>query len=235
MRPLRSTTPPSCLAWPARADGFELQICPGSRWAPGSTNSSPVARIATVGRSEHSAAERPRLASTPRAAGRSTSPAAITEAPAATSSPRRLMLAPGFEGDTVTIPPSSSVRSTGTTASVPAGTGAPVEIRTAVPGASVVEAGAPARASSITSRAPSALGGTAKPSIAELSKGGTSTGLRTSSRSTRPSAASSGTLSPPRVRATVSTRRRASPIPINSATRAMFSPRRGCGRSGPAS
>jgi hypothetical protein len=64
---------------------------------------------------------------------------------------------------------------------------------------------------------------TANPSIAELSKGGTSMALVTSSASTRPSADPSATgSSPSRVTAS-STRRRASSIAISSLTGAIFS------------
>jgi hypothetical protein len=68
------------------------------------------------------------------------------------SSPARRMFAPGRAPSTRTLPsPAGSVRSTGTTASAPSGTGAPVEIATATPGLAGSAAGWPARDSPRTS------------------------------------------------------------------------------------
>ena len=94
-------------------------------------------------------------------------------------------------------PPSAS--STGTTASAPGGIGAPVMIRTAVPGST---AGSDAIAGRDLAGQRAACPGasaarTAKPSIAELANGGTSTAATTfGSTSTRPTASASGTVSP---------------------------------------
>ena len=93
-----------------------------------------------------------------------------------------------------TAPSRRRVSSTRTTASAPAGIAAPVEIAQASPAPTVTPAGAPARDSSTTrssTPAPLSAARTAKPSIAELSNGGTSPGARTSSASTRPSASAS--------------------------------------------
>ena len=108
-----------------------------------------------------------------------------------------------------------SVRSTGTTANVPGGTTAPVEIWHAVPGASAPEAGAPARDSPSIVRVAASPAGTANPSIAEASNGGRSSPAATSSASTRPSASASCTCSEPRGWTAARTRSRASSIEIS--------------------
>ena len=84
--------------------------------------------------------------------------------------------------------------------------------------------GCPARASPTTSSSAAGPATTAKPSIAELSKGGTSSVLVTSSASTRPSAGVQRHRLVPEPRVTASsTRRRASSIVIRSLTGAIFS------------
>ncbi len=102
-----------------------------------STISSPLARKATRGRRGTSSRAAPIDASTPISAGPIAVPAASSSSPSRKSSPRRrtffipsraLLIA------TRAVPP--SVSSTRITVSVPAGTGAPVMTRTAVPGAS---------------------------------------------------------------------------------------------------
>ncbi len=77
------------------------------------------------------------LASTPSAAGPSTAPGESRVLPARMSSPAPRMLLPSSRAGTVTTPSRSSVTSTWTTAPVPSGTTAPVEMRTAVPGSTV--------------------------------------------------------------------------------------------------
>ena len=114
---------------------------------------------------------------------------------------------------TTSVP--ASVRSTGTTASAPAGIGAPVMIRMAVPGRTSSVARKPAGTSSITVSdtgadsvaEPMSAARTAYPSIEELSNDGRGHGAATSSASTQPCAAMSGTSSgvsgstPARIRA----------------------------------
>ena len=99
---------------------------------------------------------------------------------------------------TVSVAP--SVASTGTTAVAPAGSGAPVMMRWAVPAASVGMSVRPAGMSSATGSrtgvfspaAATSVASTAYPSIAELSKPGSDSGATTSSASTSPSASASG-------------------------------------------
>jgi len=101
---------------------------------------------------------------------------------------------------TESTPP--SVFSTGTIPVVPAGTGAPVMIRCAVPGCSVNWSVRPAGMSSATgnttgrSGVASAVSSayTAYPSIAELSKTGSASWATTSSARTRPCASVNGTV-----------------------------------------
>src|SRR6476659_616179 len=100
--------------------------------------------------------------------------------------------------DTVSVAP--SVASTGTTAVAPVGTGAPVIMRSAVPGFSMSGSVRPAGMSSATGSntgcsgvaAATSSATTAYPSIAELSNPGSDSGATTSSASTRPSASESG-------------------------------------------
>ncbi len=114
--------------------------------------------------------------------------------------------------------------STRTTASAPAGITAPVDIAQASPAPTVTPAGAPARDSSTirsSTPAPLSLARTAKPSIAELSNGGTSPGARTSSASTRPSASARSTVSGASGGAQSSTTERASSNSISFAATGM--------------
>jgi hypothetical protein len=110
-------------------------------------------------------------------------------------------------------PSSSATCSTGTTPPSPCGTTAPVETRTASPSLGGSVAGAPARDSpTIARRRPAAPGVTMKPSIALLSKPGTSPAATTSSARTRWSARSTGTSSVPSGETASSTIARASSI-----------------------
>ena len=223
---LNTTSPPARATWAPTVSGFELQIRPGAGSDPGGASSSPVASTATRGRRAHAAAPRPTLASTPSSAGPSSVPWVSTVVPARTSSPARRMFAPSSGVPTSTRPPAISVRSTGTTVAAPSGTTAPVEMRIASPASSAPANGCPARDSPTTGRAPVAPGPTAKPSMAELSNGGTSTSLCTSSASTRPSASATGTSAASSGTIWASTKRRASSMPIGSATHGIIPPRR---------
>jgi hypothetical protein len=77
--------------------------------------------------------------------GRSTAPGGTTIVPAGMSSARKRMCARGFTGAGMrTFPSRSSASSKGTTASHPSGTGEPVMIFTAQPGATFGASGPPA-------------------------------------------------------------------------------------------
>jgi hypothetical protein len=71
------------------------------------------------------------------------------------------MLAPSLTPSTRTLSNASWVRSTGTTATAPSGTVAPVEIAIASPGPTARSAGDPARESPTTSSAPPSVAATA--------------------------------------------------------------------------
>ena len=188
---------------------------------PGSVNSSPVTSTATVGRRAQDRTSRPIDAATPSSAGPTIAPRRRTTSPARTSSPARRMLSPSAVASTRTRPlePSTApARSIGTTAVAPLGSTAPVEMRIAAPAATSPGDGRPARASSITRSSAGGPARTAKPSMAELSNGGTLVALSTSRASTRSSAWASGTSSASSGRTASSTRRRASSIEMSSAT-----------------
>ncbi len=145
----------------------------------------------TSGRRPHSTPARPSEAATPTAAAVSLLPASSTTVPGRMSSPLRRMSLPAGTGSCRrTCPSCALTRSIGTTASVPAGTTAPVEMIAACDGPTGSLIGCPARDSPTTasvtgasSRAPTRSSlRTAKPSIAELSKGGTAASLRSSLR-----------------------------------------------------
>ncbi len=145
------TTPPSRLACAARPTRFELWISPGPSGAPGGRSSSPVQRIATVGRAATGTVARPAATAAASSAGPSRVPAATTSAPATRSSPGPRTFAPGLASTcSVTAPSRSSASSWRTTASAPDGSAAPVEIRAAVAASSGPGAGWPARDSCAT-------------------------------------------------------------------------------------
>ena len=83
----------------------------------------------------------------------------MTTAPTRTSSPPRRTFAPLVVAGTLTWSPTRSTSSWGTTVSVPAGTGAPVMMRTAWPGLTAPSKTEPAGRSAMTwSIAPPAAG-----------------------------------------------------------------------------
>jgi hypothetical protein len=87
----------------------------------------------------------------PSAAGVRAKPFGRSSSPWRRSSPASRTFAPRFTGDAIfTRAPSDSVASTGTTESAPAGSGAPVMIRIAVPGLTASLATLPAGTSSRT-------------------------------------------------------------------------------------
>ena len=115
---------------------------------------------------------------------------------------RRLSPARTTPAGTVMWSPCTRANSCGTTVSSPAGMTAPVMIFTHSPAATVPCQAAPAKAvptlrSTSGWPATSSVPRKAKPSMAELSCGGTLTGETTSSASTRPSACITGTRCTP--------------------------------------
>ena len=169
-----------------------------------------------------------RLASSPSAAGDSTSPADSAGAPCSKSSPSKRRLSPGcsrpggmsiswFGGGFALVVVSTALvavvfcaatlswvtsvhSSCGTTVSSPSGMMAPVMILMHSPGPTLPCHALPASAVPTTWKrlTPSVFKSApakAKPSMAELSCGGTLIGETTSCASTRPSAACSGTVS----------------------------------------
>ena len=95
-----------------------------------------------------------------------------------------------------TLFPWSSTSSIGTTASAPSGTVPPVAMPAAAPEGNGPDGGVPAATRKATESSPGVSAArTANPSIAELGKGGRSTRERGASRSTRPFASSSATIS----------------------------------------
>ncbi len=95
----------------------------------------------------------------PSEAGLRTKPFGRSSSPSRRSSPARRTLAPFFTGAVIrTRLPSEVVASTGTTLSAPAGIGAPVMIRIAVPGRTSSVETLPAGRSERTSRETGAPG-----------------------------------------------------------------------------
>ena len=125
-----------------------LTIWPGPSGSPTSRSSSPVVRTMTEGRRRQRSEVRPAAAQTPITPGLTTRPGAATRSPARRSLPAARRLVPALtEARIRTAPSSSAVSSTRTTASAPAGTGAPVMIRIAVPACSGCGGPTPARTS----------------------------------------------------------------------------------------
>ena len=110
---------------------------------------------ATVGRRATATSVIPRAMSPPMSCGRSACPASNSTWPSLTSSPMPTTFSPGATGRSTSMVVASRrwVCSTGTTASAPAGSGAPVMIRRAVPaGTSAATPPAPARVGPVSLR-----------------------------------------------------------------------------------
>ena len=201
-----TTSAPILISCPAMKVPFDSWIWPRASTAPAGRSSSPVAMTATRGRRTTVTSPRPQAAAVPRDRGPSRSPAGSTSAPAEKSSPAALtwFFSPG--SSTIrTIPPDSSVSSTGTTASACDGRGAPVMIRTHSPGAIAGSSGEPAATVPTTlSSAPRcrSVSWTAKPSMAEFANTGTAAAAVTGAASVRPSARPRGTVSTSVIRVT---------------------------------
>ena len=128
-------------------------ICPGPSGCPASTSSLPVDTTTTRGRGRTSSRERPTAAARPICTAPRWVPAVRTVSPAATSSPARRTLAPAVGAlrmTTVATPP--SVHSSGMIESAPAGTIAPVMMRTQEPAETRSGDAGPAATSPVTGR-----------------------------------------------------------------------------------
>ena len=175
--------------------------CPGA--VPAGTSSSPVASSATRGRFPTRRPSRPSAAATPMSMLVSACPGRITVSPARMSAPRGRTLVPSGAATAIrTTAPSRDVSSWRTTVSAPAGMGAPVMIRIAVPAAcapgTVPARDSPTTGSRTGASTPAAemsLARTAYPSMAELSNPGSSNRDEMASARIRPSAASRLTVS----------------------------------------
>src|SRR5690606_9120283 len=199
------TRAPAARTAASSAGPFASQTWPGPGSPSDGTSSLPVETTASETGARSGSRVMPHAAAAATWCGASTVPARSTTSPAATSDPGSRTYSPAPRPrTTVTVdagPPVTplkvtwSVSSTGTTASAPAGTGAPVMMRTAVPGSS--GAGRPGAAA--TSPATGSVTGTpgaaaatssartANPSIWELRKRGRAAGAATSRATTRPS------------------------------------------------
>src|SRR5438034_3398918 len=169
---------------------------------PCATSSSPVEQTATRGRGWHGTSLTSRLASTPRCAGVSSVPASNTRCPTSRSPPAGRTWSPTCAACRMsTLAPEDCVRSTITTASAPAGIGAPVMMRIASPGPTATAGATPAASSPTTCSVAGAWWGasavsaarTAYPSIAVFANGGTISAAMTSRASTSPRASASAT------------------------------------------
>ncbi|GAO05621.1 hypothetical protein PSR1_04536 [Anaeromyxobacter sp. PSR-1] len=146
-------SPPASRTAAASARPFESTSSPGPGTLPGGTSSSPVGRIATLGRRRTTSSARPIPAASPTAPGSTTVPAAIATAPAARSEPRARTKRPGSAARRNTAAlPARRTSSCISTASAPSGSGAPVKIRQQLPGGSAAAAGRPAYTSNAIGR-----------------------------------------------------------------------------------
>src|SRR6266487_3429214 len=169
-------------------------IRPGGRGSPGMTSSSPVKNNPRRTRRPTGSNAMPTDAASPVSCGRRRSPAGSTSPPARISLPVRRIHSPrAGTFFTTTSSPSCAQCSCITMASAPAGIGAPVKMRAAVPRAS----GSPVEPAGIFWETLSRGSGpfrsarrTAYPSMALLSMGGTFMVERCAAASTRPVAES---------------------------------------------
>ncbi len=130
---------------------LESQIRPGMIGVPGSASSLPVDSTTTRGRGRTRTMPRPAAAMTAMCIGRSRVPAVTSTSPALASPPASRTACPKSALTRIATrawPP--SVHSTGTTASVPCGSIAPVMIRMLVPGCSAYAPVSPAAISATT-------------------------------------------------------------------------------------
>ena len=153
--------PPQASTDPATLMLLLSKILPSSKVRPLATSSSPVARMDTTGRRMTLAEVNPSEAMTPISAGRTGVPASSTCCPRRTSSAAGRTFTPTGKLEYIATWSSglpawrrstSSVSSKGTTASAPAGMGAPVMMRIATPETTVWLETWPAATMPITSR-----------------------------------------------------------------------------------
>src|SRR5690625_3104384 len=198
----RVNPPPNCVMPAPMSRELESSTWPGPGFS--ATTSSPVTITPTRTCGHTFTREMPTPASAARAAPSSRVPSVRISSPALTSEPAtRTLRSAGQSPGTRTASGSGarvlgwSVNSTGITVFAPAGSGAPVMIRTAVPATQVPEppAGISADTGRVTSPAPGRSAVlTANPSIAELVNPGAGSCAFTASASRRPAAAASGRL-----------------------------------------
>src|SRR5690625_837298 len=198
----RVNAPPNCSIPAPMSRELESSTWPGPGFS--ATTSSPVTITPTRTCGHTFTRESPAPASAARAAPSSRVPSGRRSSPALTSEPAtRTLRSAGQSPGTRTASGSGarvlgwSVNSTGITVFAPSGNGAPVMIRTAVPGAQVPER--PAGISADTGRVASPAPGrsavlTANPSIAELVNPGAGSCACTAAAARRPAAAESGRL-----------------------------------------
>ena len=199
-------SPPQAATAAAIIGPFEFRVWPCAGTASTGTSSLPVERIATRGRGTATTCVAPASAAKPMAAGVRIAPAGSTGVPARKAAPRMPTCCPtrnlGSRNRTrwpaCAAAVSSTVDSTGTTASAPGGIGAPVMIRAQPPARIGRVLTSPAARSATTSssmtsaaRSATSIERTAKPSIIARSHGGESTSATTGSASRLPAASRS--------------------------------------------
>ncbi len=170
-------------------------IWPGPAVCPAGASSPPVMMMPRVGRGTTGTAATPARAIAPTASGLTVWPAASRRWPARQSLARGAMCCPAWiAGGSTMRSPFRSTCSTGTTASVPGGQGAPVMISRHSPGASSAGHVEPAGISPATGTLwPASVRRTAKPSIIARSNGGQSHRAGTSSARISPQASAKAT------------------------------------------
>src|SRR3989442_7907247 len=153
--------------------------------------------MATCGRRAHVTRSSPAAANAPICAAPNSEPRGTTTSPEPTSPPRGRTLSPWPTVSAISTSLScSTTYSRGMTASAPSGTTPPVAIAIASPASRDRGAGTPAAIRATTGRRPGvSRERSAKPSIAELGKGGRATAACASSATMRPAACPIGTAS----------------------------------------
>ena len=146
--------PPSRATSAASIGPFASAMWKSRGAEPAGSSSLPVTTRRTRGLRITGTAPSPIELITPRSCGRNARPALSTAVPLTMSSPRRPTFLPG---ETLAIavtracePGSASTHSAGSTASLPAGMGAPVMMRTAAPGRQCAPNGDPGSESPAT-------------------------------------------------------------------------------------
>mmetsp|Transcript_4059 Transcript_4059/g.11156 ORF Transcript_4059/g.11156 Transcript_4059/m.11156 type:complete len:270 (-) Transcript_4059:116-925(-) len=209
MIPKSTVFAPSARAALSSMGRFESNAAPPAAGSPAaractSITSSPVEMTPTVGAGRTRTTDVPIDASRPISASRSivpranTIPAFKSHPGCRTSCPGRMPLALCFSTTRSPPPSAASESSTGTTASAPGGSGAPVAMyATARSGSGwISRASIPALSCATTGYSPGpSAARTAYPSFIDSGTAGRSTGAATSCSSTRPSAASNPTIS----------------------------------------